>query len=120
MYLAVRRNFMNKMMLAFDQPTPFATVGRRNTSNVPAQALALANSPLVHELCDRFTERVLQHSDDNAARVRFAYRLAFGRPPSEAELRAVLSFLTEVPEGRDAWFDAMHALINTTSFRFLR
>ncbi|MEC8652208.1 MAG: DUF1553 domain-containing protein, partial [Planctomycetota bacterium] len=119
-YLAVRRNFMNKMMLAFDQPTPFATVGRRNTSNVPAQALALANSPLVHELCERFTERVLQRSDDDAARVRFAYRLAFGRPPSEAELRAVLSFLSAAPEGRSAWFDAMHALINTTSFRFLR
>ena len=119
-YLAVRRNFMNEMMLAFDQPTPFATVGRRNTSNVPAQALALANAPLVHELCRRFTERVIAHSDAPEALIRFAYSLAFGRAPRPAELQRLLAFVARPGAPGEVWFDALHALINTTEFRFRR
>jgi hypothetical protein len=119
-YLAIRRNFMNELMLAFDQPTPFATVGRRNTSNVPAQALALANGPLVHELCGRFTTRVLEHSDNPAQRLQLAYRLALGRLPRTRELAAMLEFVAAGDEERQTWFDALHALLNTTEFRFRR
>ncbi len=46
LYLAVRRNFLNPMFLAFDYPATATTVGRRGTSNVPAQALALFEQPL--------------------------------------------------------------------------
>ena len=46
-YIAVRRNFIAPMMLAFDTPIPFTTIGRRNSSNVPSQALILLNDPLV-------------------------------------------------------------------------
>ena len=38
-YLNVRRNFLNPLLLAFDYPVPFSTVGRRSVSSVPAQAL---------------------------------------------------------------------------------
>ena len=48
-YLGVRRNFLNPMFLAFDTPVPFSCMGRRNASNVPAQALILLNDPLVIE-----------------------------------------------------------------------
>jgi len=119
-YLAVRRNFMNELMLAFDQPTPFATVGRRNTSNVPAQALALANAPLVHELCQRFTDRVLKHSRNPAQRLQLAYRLAFGRLPRTGELHRLLAFVERDGDERTIWFDTLHALLNTTEFRFRR
>ena len=42
-------NFLSPMMLAFDTPIPFTTIGRRNVSNVPAQALILMNDPFVAE-----------------------------------------------------------------------
>ena len=109
--------------MPFDQPTPFATVGRRNTSNVPAQALALANAPLVHELCDRFTTRVMEHSQNPAQRLQLAYKLAFGRLPTAAELHRLLPFVEAAGDDartREVWFDAMHALVNTTEFRFRR
>ena len=48
-YLAVRRNFLSPLLLAFDTPIPFSTVGRRTVSNVPAQALILMNDPFVHQ-----------------------------------------------------------------------
>ena len=44
-------------MLAFDTPIPFSTVGRRNVSNVPAQALILLNDPFVHEQAAVWAER---------------------------------------------------------------
>ena len=35
------------MLLTFDMPIPFNSIGRRNVSNVPAQALILMNDPFV-------------------------------------------------------------------------
>jgi hypothetical protein len=58
-YLAVRRNFLTPMFLAFDYPTPFTTAGRRSTSNVPAQALALLNNPFVAQQSQLWAERAL-------------------------------------------------------------
>ena len=56
-YLNVRRNFLNPMFLAFDTPVPFSTMGRRNVSNVPAQALTLMNDPLVVRQARLWAER---------------------------------------------------------------
>ena len=58
-YLNVRRNFLNPMLLAFDAPVPFSTMGRRNVSNVPAQALCLLNDPLVIGQSRHWAKRVL-------------------------------------------------------------
>ncbi len=58
-YLAVRRNFLNPMFLAFDYPTPFSTRGRRSVSNVPAQALTMMNNPLVVQQAERWAKRML-------------------------------------------------------------
>ena len=53
LYTKVRRNFLPPMMLAFDMPIPFSTIGRRSVSNVPAQALILMNDPFVVEQAKR-------------------------------------------------------------------
>lgn len=123
-YLAMRRNFMPEMLLAFDLPTPFATVGKRNTSNVPAQALTLANAPLVHDLCRRFARRVIAHSDNPAQRLQLAYELAFARKPRANELESLLAFIRAAADQRErelrTWSDVVHALVNTTEFRFRR
>ena len=58
-YLSVRRNFLNPMFLAFDTPVPFSTMGRRNVSNVPAQALTLMNDPLVAHLARLWADRLI-------------------------------------------------------------
>lgn len=120
-YLAIRRNFLPGFLLAFDLPTPFATVGRRNTSNVPAQGLALANDALVHELCADFASRVLAEADGRDARIDHAFLLAFARLPADVERRRILAFL-EAAEGppERRWTDVVHALVNTTEFRFRR
>ena len=61
-YISVRRNFLSPFMLAFDTPTPFSSMGRRNVSNVPAQPLILLNDPLVVELADDWSKQAAKNT----------------------------------------------------------
>ena len=97
-YIAVRRNFLSPFMLTFDTPVPFSSMGRRNVSNVPAQALILLNDPLVAELSRQWGKRALETvpgTDREALheRVGWLYLSGFGRPPTEAETAAAVAFL---------------------------
>ena len=128
-YIAVRRNFPEPFFQAFDMPNPHTTVGRRNVSNVPAQALAMMNNPLVVEQARRWGERVVsgQTRADVDARIRRMYRAAFSRLPSDEEIRRGREFLTRQAEdlGTDTddarvWSDYCHTLFNTKEFLFVR
>ena len=79
-YIGVRRNFLSSMMLAFDTPQPFSTVGRRTKSNVPAQALILMNDPFVVGQAGLWAKRLLALEKlDTGGRISAMYRQAFGR-----------------------------------------
>ncbi|MEO6595097.1 MAG: DUF1549 and DUF1553 domain-containing protein, partial [Planctomycetota bacterium] len=95
-YLAVRRNFLSPMLLAFDMPTPFATVGARALSNVPAQALTMANDRFVRAMSAKFAERVLAKAETFGERLRFAYAVAFAREPTRDETSLCEGFLRTV------------------------
>jgi mono/diheme cytochrome c family protein len=121
-YLQVRRNFLPPLLVAFDYPTPFTTIGRRTVSNVPAQALALMNNPFVLGQADRWAGRVLagpgRAPED---RVRDMYVAAFGRPPTPAEVGTAVGFVTAngPADDRRAWADLAHALFNGKEFVFV-
>ena len=86
LYLSVRRNFLPPMLLAFDMPAPASTMGRRNVSNVPAQALTLLNDPFVIGQARLWAEKLMSdRSASPADRIKSAYLSAFGRPPTEQE-----------------------------------
>ena len=57
-YVQVRRNSMDPFLTAFDSPQPVSAKGRRNVTNVPAQALALMNNPFVIGLSRALGQRV--------------------------------------------------------------
>jgi hypothetical protein len=119
LYLSPRRNFLSPLLLAFDLPTPTAPMGRRNVSNVPAQALALLNDPFVVEQARRWAGRVLDEPPSDAAgRVDRMYRTAFGRSPAADERAAALDFLGG-RDDPDAWTDLAHALLNVKELYFL-
>ncbi|NNJ24103.1 PSD1 and planctomycete cytochrome C domain-containing protein [Alienimonas chondri] len=126
-YVAVRRNFLSPFMLAFDTPAPSSTMGRRNVSNVPAQALILLNDPFVAEQARGWAKRALAASPDSRERIEWLYETAFARPPSDAEVAVAEQFLRVQAKERgvpadDAllWGDLAHALINTKEMIFLR
>jgi hypothetical protein len=126
-YLEVRRNFLNPMMLAFDTPAPFSAIGKRNVSNVPAQALILMNDPFVLEQAERWARRLLEVQEDAETRVNRMFVQAIGRPPTAEELQRCLRFVTQdvsvdsppVQNELEAWRDLAHVLFNLKEFAFV-
>ena len=127
-YLAARRNFLPTFLLAFDFPTPFSTVGRRNVTNVPAQSLALMNDPMIRELAAVWAARLLRErpAADDAARIAWLFESAFGRPPTPAESAATAESLAELralhaETGESlVWAELGHALVSTNDFIHLQ
>jgi len=128
-YLRVRRNFLNPMFQAFDYPTPFTTVGRRSSSNVPAQALALMNGPLIEQQAKLCAERFLASTVGAAGhdRIDRLYLANFARSATESERSAAISFLKEQAAAYGVasmddpriWADLCHVLWNTKEFIFI-
>jgi len=117
-YLNVRRNFLNPMFLAFDTPVPFSTMGRRNVSNVPAQALTLMNDPLIVLEARLWAERTAG-APGRADRDRLdeLFLAAFGRCPNDDEARACLAFVKGSKSA--GWAGLCHVLLNMKEFIFI-
>jgi len=125
-YLGVRRNFLTPMFLAFDYPIPFTAIGKRTSSNVPAQALILMNNPLVVQQAELWARNVLAEPKlSTAERVNQLYVTAFGRPPEAMERKEAEQFLQEQGKLRggdnhpQAWADLCHVLFNVKEFIFI-
>ena len=128
-YMAARRNFLSSLLLTFDTPKPFATVGRRDVSNVPAQSLALMNHPFFHEQARRWARRLEKTGGEvaPARRIRLMYLEAFARPPTPAEIDACLRSLdrmsrlrTSSDNGLSGWESLSHALFNVKELIYIR
>ena len=131
-YLGIRRNFLSPMMLAFDAPIPFSTVGRRNVSNVPAQALILMNDPLVMDQAKLWARKVLTgKSSTSEERITLLYEQAFSRPATKDEIPAAVEFLQvqgkeygladdRIESDERVWGDLCHVLMNSKEFVFIR
>jgi cytochrome c553 len=125
-YQSVYRNFLNPFLLAFDTPIPFSTVGRRQVSNVPAQALILLNDPFVHQQAEVWADAVWAAEPANSGRIVRMYRTAFARDPSRDEAVACLEFVVDQAARRKStpvdvrvWADLAHALFNAKDFIYL-
>ena len=131
-YLAVRRTNLNPFLDVFDAPKPFSTLGRRDETNVPAQSLALLNSPFVVEQARAWARRLLRGADASAeSRVTRMFAEAFARTPTHDELLASAAFLSDLarehavpPEtlltSERVWQDFAQSLFNLKEFIYLR
>jgi hypothetical protein len=131
LYVRVRRNFLPPMMLAFDAPIPFSTMGRRSVSNVPAQALILLNDPFVLGEAKRWAQKTLEPGKLSAEeRIIGMYETAYSRRPTEQEVEEAVAFLKKQGEEYGlseekalvdvrTWTDLAHVLFNVKEFIFL-
>ena len=128
-YIAARRNFLSSLLLTFDAPKPFATVGRRNISNVPAQSLALMNHPFLYEQARIWARRLNETTTDqsSALRIQRMYLAAFGRLPTPGEQEACLRSLDQMTRLKtnpthdlSVWEELSHALFNVKEFIYIR
>jgi len=123
-YGSVYRNFLSPFMLAFDQPAPFGTKGKRSVSNVPAQSLALMNDPFVIGQCKMMGKNIFQAKMTKSESVGSLFEMITGKPPSQKAQGKLLAFLetqTKAHGGltEHVWADLAHVLINSKGFLFL-
>ncbi len=126
-YLEVRRNFLNPMMLAFDTPIPFNSAGARNVSNVPAQALILMNSPFVQDQAQKWATRVLSETSlSDRERISGMILSGLGRTATAAELDECEEFLRDALSQEsagmtrdEAWGSLAHIIFNMKAFTFV-
>jgi len=130
-YIALRRNFLSPMMLAFDMPIPFSAFGARNVSNVPAQSLTMLNDEFVAEQSRVWGISLMtQPHPDMKSRIEHVYRKAFSRLPDSEELAEAESFLIAEAEylripredimvTPEVWIEYCHVIFNQKEFIFL-
>ncbi|MGA2212896.1 MAG: DUF1553 domain-containing protein, partial [Bryobacteraceae bacterium] len=114
-------------------PNPSFTAEQRFTTNVPLQRLYFMNSSFVYKQAEAFAERVYDeaHGSDqtsDAARIQKAYRILFGRAPSEAETKAGIEFLQAHPDAAGeqvaghpsmGWKEYARVLLSSNEFEFV-
>ena len=119
-YQNIRRNFLNPFLLVFDSPVPFSTIGRRSSSNVPAQALALLNNPFVLDQAAVWGQRVAGQPGTTEEKIRGMYRAAFSREPSAVELQKAAAYVDEQlaagTSPQTVWAELAHVLFNVKEF----
>jgi hypothetical protein len=92
-YARVSRHELNGLLRLFDFPDANITSERRTETTVPQQQLFVLNSPFFIGQARALAARVGVEERDDAARVRRAYSLAYGRPVTDAELALALRYL---------------------------
>lgn len=126
-YLPIVRNELPAILAAFDFADPDFVVGRRPTTNTPAQALFLLNSPLVAETATAAADRIQRAEAQEPATpdgewIDAVYRAVLARRPSETERARASDFLAaerDAGEASTALARFVHALFASTEFRTL-
>lgn len=120
-----------KFLEAFNFPGGKVTQGRRDITNVPAQALALLNDPFVLQQADLWAAKLvsLPHSSADE-RIGGMFQTALSRPPTNeerqrfeamvGELAAIHQVpVAEVMKSQPVWKDIAHAMFNLKEFIFI-
>ncbi|MCI0641391.1 MAG: DUF1553 domain-containing protein [Gemmataceae bacterium] len=113
-YRFVVRSVPNPLLESLDCADPSISVPVRNTTLTALQALALLNNPFMVAQAEHFAERVRKLSAEPAGQVDAAYRLAFGRPPSQEETQALTAYIR-----RHGLANACRLLFNANEFVFV-
>ena len=100
-YMYHKRVTQHPLMQAFDAPDASLSCGRRNSTTVAPQALALLNDPFARDRAADFAGRLIAETGEKPEDwIAQGFRLAISRPPSEQELAASLAFLQQQHERR--------------------
>ena len=118
LYLEVRRNFLSPMLMVFDFPAPFNSMGRRTVSNVPAQALTLMNDPFVHKMAEKWAASLLKAGYSKDELIKRLFVSAIGHPPNPRQIEVAQEFLS-TQLNRERLKHLCHMVLNIKSFLYL-
>jgi mono/diheme cytochrome c family protein len=136
-YVQVRRSMPLGMLEPFDAPLMTPNCQQRASSTVAPQSLLLMNSPLVAHEAEAMATRIEREAGvEQAARFQRAWRLVFGRAPTEKETEAGVAFLARQSDAvkaiaptdpnapkpdpaRTALANLCHALVSSNGFLYV-
>jgi cytochrome c553 len=104
-YLPNPRGFTMETLAAFDAPDSDFVTGDRDETTVATQALFLMNDTEVLRLSDAFAQRLLGIEGNEKDQIRAGFELAYGRPPTSIESKAVRSFLRDYAREAETTID---------------
>lgn len=120
-YVPVFRNRLHEVFAQFDFANPNFTVGYRTPSNIPTQALFLANSPFMHRHSKDAAQKLLAlPAESPAHRIEQAFLRTLSRPPNAEELSLAEDFVSQNGDNPEDWTGLQRTLFQTIDFRFLR
>jgi uncharacterized protein DUF1553 len=98
-YGFIERGRVPGLLNAFDFASPDQHAPMRYITTVPQQALFFLNSPFVAEQCRALVARPeIAAAPNPSEKIRYIYRLMFGREPEQSEMEASLKFLSQGAE----------------------
>ncbi len=123
-YTPIFRNRLLEIFDSFDFANPNVSLGRRNVTTVPTQALYLMNSPFVMDQSREAARELLSASGlTDEQRLMFAYRTTLGRSPTAREqaiaLRVVAPSAENTAPSPIAWERLFQALFASVDFRYV-
>ena len=117
-YLPVIRDRLPDVLELFDGAEPSLVTGKRETTNVPTQALYLLNSSFIQDRATTLGRRLHERSNDDKETVNQAYMVCFGRSPNAAERQLALAFMNEKSGTRLEGLQSLsQVLLLTAEFR---
>jgi len=131
LYLKVTRMGPSKLLALFNLPAPGMTLGRRDSTNVPAQALGMLNHPLIHQQAELHAQKLLQWENREFGEyVDELFMTLFGRRPAATELSRCEDLFAKLSaaEGAESehphrdvqvWKQFIHALYNLKEFTYV-
>ena len=130
-YLKFQLMESTRFLSAFNLPGGKVTQGRRDTSNAPAQSLALLNDPFVLAMADYWAGRLVTDGRTSVAdRVDALFRETLGRAPTESDRENAIAAVhrlaaahavaeSDLLASRAVWKDAAHMIFNLKEFIFI-
>jgi hypothetical protein len=99
-YSRASRLELNKLLAMFDYPDPNVHADSRVETTTPLQKMFVLNSPFMVEQASSLAGRLRADVPDSALaanyqRVDLAYRLLFGRPATDEEMKLGVSFVAD-------------------------
>lgn len=124
-YLKSFRNQNDTFLHGFDIANGLQSVAVRDSTTTPTQSLLLFNGSFALARAEKVADRLLASSQESEASVREAFRMIWGRYPSDSELHSAIRFIG-LGQGEDAnvldrskLIDFCHILFNSNQFLYL-
>jgi len=120
-----------KFLGVFNFPGGKVAQGRRDVTNVPAQALALLNDPFVLQQAELWSQHLVARGDSLvASRIDAMFQTALGRAPTDGERQRFEQTVQQLAElhqtpaadvlnSQAVWQDVAHAIFNFAEFIYI-